>query len=330
MVLAGAAPWSAEVRDGTPTLPPPLGIGLESLKYPFPVYFMPLTIEGQTLRMAYMDVPAQGSDQSKTIVLLHGKNMGGYYFDSLIRFLSSKGYRVVVPDQIGWGKSSKPAIAYSFDLLAANTAHLLDELKINKTAVLGHSTGGMLAVRFARSYPDRVSELILEDPVGLEDYRRKIPAQSTEMLYQAELENTDPQKIRRFFANYFANSHPELSEPLADVSIGVTQSGEWPRWAKASALAYQMIYQQPVCYEFDLIKPRTLLVVGEKDRTVVLGKYGPPEVVKTMGNYPELAHNAVKAMPQGEALVISNCGHIPHLEQPSQFHEALTKFLQLR
>jgi len=328
MVLCGTPAWSAAFTDGGMSMPPPMGIGLESFKYPFPVHFMPLTIEGQLVGMAYMDVPAEGADQSKSIVLLHGKNMGGYYFESLIRFLSSKGYRVVVPDQIGWGKSSKPDVVYSFDMLAANTARLLDELKINKTAVLGHSTGGMLAVRFARSYPERVTQLILEDPIGLEDYRRNIPPQSMESLYQAELQNTDPEKIRQFYARYFATPHPQLSEALADVVIGVTQSAEWPRWAKASALAYQMIYQQPVCYEFALIKPRTLVVVGDKDKTVVLAKYATPEMLKTMGNFPELARNAAKLIPNGEAVVISDSGHIPHLEQPSQFREALEKFLQ--
>ena len=90
------------------------------------------------------------------------------------------GYRVIAPDQIGWGKSSKPDIRYSFQLLAANTAHLLDTLHVTKAVVLGHSTGGMLAVRFALMYPERVSQLILEDPIGLEDYRARRPLNPTQ------------------------------------------------------------------------------------------------------------------------------------------------------
>jgi pimeloyl-ACP methyl ester carboxylesterase len=64
---------------------------------------------------------------------------------------------VVAPDQIGWGKSPKPDIHYSFQLLAANTAALLDHLGVGKVAVLGHSTGGMTAVRFTLMHPDRVT-----------------------------------------------------------------------------------------------------------------------------------------------------------------------------
>jgi pimeloyl-ACP methyl ester carboxylesterase len=304
------------------------GVALEAVKYPYPVHFKSLEIEGQKLRMAYMDVPPAAKSNGRTVVLLHGKNMGGYYWKDSITVLNAAGYRVIVPDQIGWGKSSKPDIQYRFDLLATNTAQLLDELGLAKVDVIGHSTGGMLAVRFARTYPDKVDHLILEDPIGLEDYRRSIPPQSDETLFQEELKNTNPDSIKAFFAHYFAKPHPELSDPLADIVVGVTTSGEWPRWAKASMLAYQMIYHEPVCYEFDLIKSPVLLVVGNDDRTVVLKKFGPPELTKTMGNFPELARRAVSQMPHGTLLIVPNCGHIPHLEQPAMFHQAILDFLK--
>ena len=124
---------------------------------------------------------------------MHGKNFGGYYWANVIAFLCSNGYRVVVPDQIGWGKSSKPDIRYSFHLLAANTAQLLDTLGVKRATVIGHSTGGMLAARFALSYPDRASQLVLEGPLGMEDYR-VIPRSTDDELYQQELKNTDPEK----------------------------------------------------------------------------------------------------------------------------------------
>ncbi len=90
---------------------------------------------------------------------------------------------------------------------------------------------------------------------------------------RAELANTDAAKIRTFYSHYFAHPQPEIYEPLAEVQIRVTLSGEYPRWAKASALAYQMIYQQPVRYEYRLLQPPTLLIVGEKDHTVPLAGY---------------------------------------------------------
>ena len=68
------------------------------------------------------------------------------------------------------------------------------------------------------------------------DYREKIPARSTEMLFRAELENTDPKEIRAYGASYFPPPDEKTYGPLADVQVRATQSGEYPRWAKASAL----------------------------------------------------------------------------------------------
>jgi pimeloyl-ACP methyl ester carboxylesterase len=304
-----------------------LGIGLESYAYPYPVQLLDLNIQGQTLKMGYMDAEPAAAANGHTVVLFHGKNMGGYYWSNTIDALRKRGFRVIVPDQIGWGKSSKPDIRYSFDLLAANTKQLLDHLGVSKVSIIAHSTGGMLGVRFTRTYPEIVEHLILEDPIGMEDYRRKIPPQTDETLYQQELSNTDPQKIRAFFGRYFVNQSLPCIEPLADVVIRVTRSGEWPRWARASASTYQMLYQQPVIYEYDLLQPPTLIVVGDQDHAVPGLNFAAPEVRKTLGKFPELAQEAAKHIPHGSAIVVPNCGHIPHLEQPDVFHEAVLKFL---
>src|SRR5271156_5901978 len=319
-------------RQTPATTPAPLGIALEEYPYPWPVHFLPLSIEGQDVRMAYMDVPpatppSGSAIDAPAIILLHGKNFGGYYWAETARALSATGYRVIIPDQIGWGKSSKPDIHYSFQLLAANTARLLDTLGIARVAVLGHSTGGMLAVRFALTYPQRVTRLILENPIGLEDYRIHIPPQSDETLYQAEVANTDPAKIRAFYARYFAGPKPEISDPLADVQIRVTLSGEYPRWAKASALAYQMIYQQPVRYEYGLLAPPTLVIVGDQDHTVPLGSYATPEARAKMGNFVEMGRAAANEIQRGKLAVIAQAGHIPHIEKPEEFERTVLGFL---
>jgi pimeloyl-ACP methyl ester carboxylesterase len=327
MALFGAASVAEEKPTGAGDIKP-LGIALEEYPYPWPVHFLPLVIEGQELRMAYMDVPPAGVSNGRAVVLMHGKNFGGYYWREVAQALSVEGYRVIVPDQIGWGKSSKPEIRYSFQLLAANTAHLLDTLGIKTVAVVGHSTGGMLAVRFTLMYPERVTQLVLEDPIGLEDYRVLIPAQTDETLYRAELANTDAEKIRAFYAHYFVHPQPEMYEPLAEVQIRVTLSGEYPRWAKASALAYQMLYQQPVRYEYRYLRPPTLVIVGEKDHAVPLASYAPAEARARMGNFVELGRAAVKEIPHGTLVVVPDCGHIPHIEKPEEFKEALMGFLR--
>jgi pimeloyl-ACP methyl ester carboxylesterase len=307
---------------------PALGICLEGYEYPYPVGTLQLPSDLQAVTMAYMDVPPSGEPNGKTVVLMHGKAFGGYYFHNVIEALTSAGYRVVAPDQIGWGRSSKPDIHYSFQLLAANTAALLDHLGVGQVAVLGHSTGGMTASRFTLMYPDRVTHLVLEDPLGLADYRTGIPAQSEETLYDHEVHWTDPEVIRAYVRGYFV--HPEKVDwqPLADVLVRVTLSPDYPQWARAAALAFQMIYQQPVRYEFSRIVPPTLLIVGAEDHTVPLYYYAAkPEDLAPLGDFPVLAAAAAEDIPHGTHVVIPECGHVPHLETPDAFLAAFIPFL---
>ena len=159
----------------------PYGIALEGFAYPYPVHLLPLVNDGEQVRMAYMDVaPAQPN--GRTVVLLHGRNFPSSYWAPVIKTLNDAGYRVVVPDQIGFGKSSKPQGDLHFDTLARNTITLLDHLGITKADIVAHSLGGMLGVRIARAYPDRIAHLVLTAPIGLEDYRLYVPPTPTEKI----------------------------------------------------------------------------------------------------------------------------------------------------
>src|SRR5580704_12802979 len=163
----------------------PYGIGLEGFAYPYPVSLLPLVNDGEPVRMAYMDVaPAQPN--GRTVVLLHGRNFPASYWAPVIKTLNDSGYRVVVPDQIGFGKSSKPTGELHFDNLARNTMALLDHLGVAKADIVAHSLGGMLGVRIARAYPDRINHLLLAAPIGLEDYRMVVPPTPTEKILENE------------------------------------------------------------------------------------------------------------------------------------------------
>ena len=117
--------------------------------------------------MAYMDVaPAQPN--GRAAVLLHGKNFCAATWAASIAVLSQAGYRVVAPDQIGFCKSTKPAhYQFSFHQLAFANTHALLALAhgIGRTIIIGHSTGGMLAIRYGLVYPDDVEQLVLVDPI---------------------------------------------------------------------------------------------------------------------------------------------------------------------
>ena len=241
-------PAAAAPAAPAPALPSyanaePLGTAMENWAYPYPVRMLQFEVEGKPVRMAYMDVqPEQPNGQ--TIVLLHGKNFGADYWANTLKALSGYGYRVIAPDQIGFGKSSKPEIRYTFAMLAENTARLLDHLKVNRVAVIANSMGGMLGVHFARRYPERVTALVLENPLGLEDYVKSIPPQQTTNLVKLEMAQT-PASYRNFVKGYFPNWKPEF-EHFVEQFARVQLSGEYPHFANVSALTYQMIYDGPI------------------------------------------------------------------------------------
>jgi len=330
--LLGSLATNAQAQTkaaAPPNYARPLGIGLEAVAYPYPVRFLEREIDGQKLRMAYMDVAPASSTSGGTrppVLLLHGKNFYGSYWSGTIKALHNAGYRVIVPDQIGFGKSSKPDIAYSFDLLAQNTIALLDSLHVTRVSVVGHSMGGMLAVRLARNYPLRVAKLVLENPIGLEDYRSIASPVSIEKLYADELADTDAKKIRAFYKKYFVTWKPEY-ERFVEVEARLPLSGEWPRFAKASARTYQMIFQQPTVYDLPRLTMPTLLVIGQADRTVVGRPYSTPQKLQGAGDYPRLGKQAAKAIRNAQLVELAKIGHIPHLEAPQPFQTALLKFL---
>jgi len=299
-----------------------LSITLENVKYAYPVRYLPIQTEGQDIRMAYMDVVPTKKANGRTIMLFHGKNFGGYYWTNVIRALTDRGFRVIVPDQIGFGKSSKPFIHYSFHQLARWNKMLLDSLGIQRASILGHSMGGMLATRFALMYPETTEKLLLENPIGLEDYRAFVPYVTTEEQYKTELKST-AESIKKYYQNsYFVSWKPEYDE-LVSIAGGVTFSTDYPRWAKVAAMTFTMIYEQPVVYEFANLRVPTVLFIGKSDKTIVGKGLLAPEQQALHGLYRFLGKQTADKIPKAKLVEFEGCGHIPHLEVPTEFLVAL-------
>lgn len=113
-----------------------------------------------------------------------------------------------------------------------------------------------------------------------------------------------------------------------EVRARVARGGEFPRWARASALTSQMIYQQPVRHELGLLVTPTLLVIGQEDRTAPGRDLVPPAVLETLGRYPELGRAAARDIRGSRLVELEGMGHIPHLEAPERFRRALLDFLR--
>ncbi|WP_426277257.1 alpha/beta fold hydrolase [Chryseobacterium sp. S-02] len=306
----------------------PLDAELTNYKYPYEVHFLSLKSQNNDLKMAYMDVKPKTSN-GKTIMLLHGKNFNGAYWERTAKDLSEKGFRVIIPDQIGFGKSSKPqSYQFSFSQLADNTKTVLDQLKINKTIVLGHSMGGMVATRFTLLYPEKVEKLILENPIGLEDYKTFAAYQTIDQAYQSELKNTAETYKNYQLKFYYDNKWKAEYQPWLDLIAGWTLHSDYPKVAWDAALTSDMIYNQPVCYEFKNVKTPTLLIIGTRDRTAIGKDRAPKELQLKMGQYQELGKKTQQQIEGSKLVEIENVGHLPHIEVYDKFWNALYDFIK--
>jgi pimeloyl-ACP methyl ester carboxylesterase len=304
-----------------------MGVALEGFPYPYPVHFLPLTLEGEDLRLAYMDVAPVGPPVGRTVVLLHGRNFPSSYWEPTIKALAEAGYRVVAPDQIGFGKSSKPTFAYSFDAMARATIALLDSLHADRFDLIGHSMGGMLAVRLARAYGSRIDHLVLYSPIGLEDYRFFVPPVTDEELARRERELTADQYRKQLMTNYALSLPSSAIEPFVQLREEIRESGEYPRWLKSFVASYQMIYAEPVAHEIPLIDRPTLFIMGANDHNAPGRLFAPPDLRDKMGQNAALAQSLATQMANAKVVVFEGVGHLGHLETTQPFNETLLHFL---
>lgn len=320
-LLCGACPaWAQPVAD--------LGPERERFDYPFPVARLDFQSQGQHLSMAYMGVkPA--SPNGRTVVLLHGKNFCGATWEGVMRPLLDAGYRVVAPDQIGFCKSSKPAAyQFSFQQLAANTRSLTEHLGIERAVVLGHSMGGMLAMRYALMYPGGLDALVLVNPIGLEDWKAEgVPYQTIDAAYRNEL-GTSFERIRRYQLStcYDGQWRPEYDRWVAMLAGMYAGEGR-ERVAWNQALTSDMVVTQPVIYELEKIRAPTLLLIGERDTTAIGKNLAPPEVAQRLGDYATLGRRAAERIPGATPVRFPALGHSPQVQNPELFNASLLENL---
>lgn len=292
---------------------------LSTFNYPFPVGQYEFEAQNQKLQMTYMDVKPEG-EIKKTIVLFHGKNFSGFYFEPIIKDLQLQGYRVIVPDQIGFGKSSKPIhFQYSFHTLARFTDALLKHIGASEFTLVGHSMGGMLATRYALMFPDQVKKLVLVNPIGLEDYKTLTPYKNFDELYASELTNNE-EKIREYQkVAYYDGRWSSGYEPMIAAAVGWTKGADHALVARNAALTSDIVYTQPVFYEFKNLKMKTTMINGDRDKTAPGKAWASPENQKLMGNYPKLGRDVIKMIPQGKLISLKGLGHMPFVEDYQGF-----------
>ncbi len=177
-------------------------------------------------------------------------------------------------------------------------------------------------------FPDETGGLVLVNPIGLEDWKALgVPSPTVDQWREREAALT-AEKIHAYEqSTYYAGSwKPEYDRWVAMLA-GLAQGQGHEAFASVTARLDDMIFTQPVVYEFPLIKVPTLLMIGDKDTTAIGKDFAPPEVRARLGHYPELAKRTEAAIPGAKLVEFPDAGHAPQIQDPQAFDKALLEGL---
>ena len=315
-VLIGS-PWVTGAQSRPPSEPladwGPTAIDYSNVAYPHPVRYLNVSLKGQDYRMAYMDVGPVGEPNGQTVVLFHGMNFFAAAFEVTIEALRHEGFRVIAVDRLGFGRSSKPDIHYNLHMPARHTKQLLDHLGIERAAILGHSMGGMVATRFASTYPETTTHVVMVNQIGLTDPRPGREWIDPQEAYETALGTTYRSVLEGHLRYYPRGWKPEYLH-WVKVQYGLTLSGDWPRMARVRAAQRMILYEDPVAHEWHYIRAKALVIGGAEDRLVQ--------------DYPALARNVAEQLQNSELVIFPEVGHAPAFEIPDRYHAEVIRFLR--
>lgn len=237
------------------------------------------------------------------IVLLHGLggNSDNWVFN--VGALSQK-FRVVVPDQVGFGRSDKPLINYRVATYVDFLDKFLSELKVERATLVGNSMGGWVAAAYALRHPAKVERLVLVDAAGF------APPKEFDLAALSGLNPSTRDGMKQLAGMVFFN--PLLKSDAA-VDVMLAQ-----RLSAGDGYTIQSLVESIHRGEDMLdgklaaIKQPVLLVWGREDGLTTLAREG---------------ERFKREIPHAQLVVFEQCGHVPQVEKAAEFNAAVLKFL---
>src|SRR5882762_5112866 len=253
-------------------------------------------------RFANGTVNASQSGNGPPLVLLHSLLSDRASFDTIVPELSES-FRVIVPELPGFGES-KP-VSGGFAAVADRMAGAVNDCADGEDViVLGNGYGGFVALQMAIRHPNIATKLILADcgaafsEAGREAFRNMAAASRAKGLSAI----TDV-AMRRLFAPEFQQANPDLMRNRREAFLRTD-----PDVFRAACEALAELDLRP---ELSQVKVPVLVLVGEQDEATP----------------PPMSHEIAAGLPQARLKIIPGCAHVPQLQAPSAFLDAIGDFL---
>jgi len=229
---------------------------------------------------------AEGPANGPVIVLVHGLGARAEDWGGLVPYLVQAGFRVYIPDLVGYGRSDRPKdFSYSVRDEAAVVVSFMDALGLKQVELGGWSMGGWIAVLVAQEHPERVSRLMLFDSAGLDvppsfDTALFTPANAGQLHQLQAVLSPRPQPIPGFVAR--------------DILRNFRRNG----WVIQRALASMFTARDVVDNLLPQLKMPVLLVWGSLDQVTPLAQ-------------GDKMHGLIL---NSELDVVPGCGHMAPIE----------------
>ncbi|CAI8362497.1 MAG: 3-oxoadipate enol-lactonase 2 [Acidimicrobiales bacterium AG-410-I20] len=246
-----------------------------------------------------------GSISDPAVVFVHGLGLDLKTWEKIAPHFSDE-YCVVLYDLNGHGRSDASINTQTLSLFAEQLADLLDELEIDRAAIVGFSLGGMINRRFALDYPERTGALaILNSPHERDQEAQRLVEERAVQTSAGGIEATIDETLKRWFTSSFFEENPEI---ISKVRNGVLSNDLNSYTQCRRVLANGVI---------ELIRPNppisvpTLIMTCENDS----------------GSTPEMAHAISEEISESEMVIVPALKHLGLLEEPGIFINSLQVFL---
>ena len=253
-------------------------------------------------RFGTTHINAAGSPKSPPLVLIHGAQTSSTAWYPNVKALSER-FRVYAPDVIDQaGKSVPNKKLVDRQECADWLTDVLDGLKIDKAALVGHSHGGWQVLNLAMMSPDRVDRLILLSPAGIARLKAEIFLRLLPVFII-------PTK-RMFYSSFQWSTVKKLNVDQPEPVIDQIMQGGTSFKGNELGLGVQFVFEDS---ELQGIKQPALLLVGDQEKI-----FDPKQ----------LLDRARRLMPKLEAELIANAGHLLPIDQAETVNARMLAFLK--
>lgn len=259
--------------------------------------------EDTTENGAAAPAPAFAAEKP-VVVLLHGFCGSSAYWERILPHLKPHA-RIIAPDLRGQGHSAASSDdVYAMELYADDLAHMLDELAISSSIVLGHSLGGYITLAFAEKYPEKLRAFGLLHSTALPDSEaaKENRDKAVTAIYQEGIGAFVEGLVPKLFAPAHKQSMPELIERVQQIGYATSEAG-------AAGAARGMKERPDRTAVLEQTKLPLLLLAGVEDQVI-------PVESTLLADGPNVTR-----------VKLENAGHMGMVEQPAAFAEEIRSFI---